>query len=330
DLDSNQFPDENAGSFNAGMRGKKGSPYEGGHRVPFIMRYPAGGYSGGKEIHDLASYVDFMPTLLTMCGIDTNPPTAFHGKSLVPLIEQGDAGEFTERIIVSDTQRIAYPMKWRKSSTMRGKWRLVHGKELYNIESDPGQRNDVADDFPDLVNELRSGYDAWWELVSEQFDRDIPIALGGDDDTVKITTHDIRNPSCNCAWNQAQVRSGHVCSGYWEVDVRAPGTYRFELRRWPEEAGYALTAGIDGDDIEWRKDAVPVRNTGHYSGGEAIPIKWAQLKIGGKSHQCEIDETSSAAAFEVSLETGMDHLEAAFYDKAEQTIAPYYVYVSKK
>ena len=46
----------------------------------------------------------------------------------------------------------------------------------------------------------RAGYERWWGLVSEQFDRDVPFALGVDDRPVTLTTHDIRNESGNTAF----------------------------------------------------------------------------------------------------------------------------------
>ncbi len=330
DLDGDQFPIEGPESYNAGMRGQKGSPYDGGHRVPFLVRYPAGGIGGGKDIDALTSYVDFMPTLLDLCGIAVPEERSFHGKSLVPLLQGRQTDMFAKRIIVSDTQRVARPVKWRKSSVMKEKWRLVNGKELYKIDSDPSQRNDLAGQNPDLTENLRQAYDNWWTVVSEQFDRDIPIALGGDGSVVKITTHDIRNEACDAVWNHRQVRLGQICGGYWEIDVRSAGTYTIELRRWPEEAGYAARAGIDGDDVVWRKDAIEEKDATHYSGGVAIPIEWARIDIGGKNYQAEVDGEDTGAVFDVELETGHDRLYAAFYDRKERALAPYYVYVTKE
>ena len=331
ELDSDDFPLEGKGSFNSGMRGKKCSPYEGGHRVPFLIRFPAGEITGGRDIDTLTSYVDFMPTLLDLCSIPVPTGRTFHGKSLVPLIEGEHSAEWDERIIVSDTQRIARPMKWRKSSIMRAKWRLINGQELYDISRDPGQRTDVAAEKFDVVDELRSGYDKWWDIVSEQFDRDIPIVLGKDDETVKLTAHDIRNEDSDTVWNQAQVRMAHIVSGYWEVDVRRAGRYRIDMRRWPEDAGHAVAEGIDGDDVEWRPDCIQEQSYSQYTGGVALNIGWAQLTIGGKTYQQEVDPESTGAVFEVDLGAGHDKLFSAFYDTAEKrVIAPYYIYIQHK
>ena len=325
ELDAQGFPQEGPGSFNAGMRGKKGSPYEGGHRVPFLLRYPGAGANGGRDVGCLTSYVDFMPTILDLCGVTPPEHRSFHGRSLTPLIGGEDDGTWAERVMVADTQRIANPAKWRLSAVMRGPWRLVHGLELYHLGRDPGQRRDVAAEHPGVVAELRAGYERWWELVSEQFDRDVPMVIGQDDEPVRLTTHDMRNEACNGAWNQRQVREGHVAGGYWAIDVRRAGRYRIELRRWPEDAGYALDAGIDGDDIEWRRDAIQAQHAPHYSGGVALPIGWAALTVGGSSHHLETAPGDTAAVFEVDLQAGPDRLSAAFHDRIERTIGSYYV-----
>lgn len=328
ELDEHGFPQEAPGSFNAGMRGKKGSPYEGGHRVPFFLRYPGGGARGGRDVAQLTSYVDFMPTILDLCGVTPPAERSFHGRSLTPLLQGEDDGAWSERVMVADTQRLARPVKWRLSAVMRGPWRLVHGTELYHLKRDPGQRRDVAGGHPALVAELRRGYEEWWELVSEQFDRDVPMAIGGSAEPVRLTTHDLRNEACNGAWNQRQVRAGHVSAGYWAIDVLRAGRYRVELRRWPEDAGYALDAGIDGDDVEWRRDAIRERDAPHYTGGVALPIGWAVLTVGGRDHHLETPSGAAAAVFEVTLQAGPDRLSAAFHDRMERTIASYYVTVT--
>ena len=329
ELDADGYPSEGPGSFNAAMRGKKGSPYEGGHRVPFFIRYPGGGVAGGRDVEQLTSYVDFMPTLLDLCGVSVPEGRSFHGKSLAPLMT-GDGDEtWNQRVLVSDTQRIAVPMKWRRSSVMRDKWRLINGTELYDMRSDPGQRSDIAADHPDVVDGLRQAYDAWGDVVSQQFDKDVPIALGQDAQPVKLTTHDLRNEASDVAWNHRQVREAKVVSGFWAVDVRAAGSYEIELRRWPEETAYEIAAGIDGDDVVWRKDCIRPSDAPHYSGGVAIPICWARLTVGGTTHQQEVPPDAVAAVFNVDLERGGDRLVAAFYDQVTRVIAPYYVYVRK-
>ena len=330
ELDSEQYPQEGPGSYNAGMRGKKGSPYEGGHRVPFLVRFPNGQVAGGRDMPALASYVDFMPTLLELCNADVPSERSFHGQSLAPMLRgQDPPADWSGRVNVCDTQRVAHPVKWRKSSVMKKRWRLINGRELYDLNSDPGQRRDIAAKHPGIVSELRQDYELWWKNISDQFDRDVPIALGGDDEEVKLTTHDLRNETCNGVWNHRQVRAGQVSSGYWAVDIRQSGRYEIELRRWPEETSYALTAAIEGDDSNWRRDSIKTEDAPAYEGGVALAIQWAQLTIGDANYQAEVDPAGTNALFTIELTTGPDQLFAAFHDHSERTIAPYYVYIRR-
>ncbi|OVE77512.1 N-acetylgalactosamine-4-sulfatase [bacterium F16] len=328
-LGEDGFGDDIPFNFNAGMRGKKGWEYEGGHRVPFILHYPALTGGDGRDVTALTSYVDFMPTLLDLCGIDVPAEREFHGTSLKPLIEGDPLPELDERAIVSDTQRLARPVKWRRSCVMQGSWRLCNGTELYDLSIDPGQQNNSIDDHRDRLPALRDAYEAWWETVSEQFYRDNPFALGETDEVVKLTTHDLRNESVQTAWHQGQVRRAVPVSGYWAVDVRKAGSYSIELRRWDKTTGYALTAGIDGDDSGWRKDAIDARQARNYEGGEAIDLKWARILIGDQTHHADIDPSSDSVTFEIDLPLGEAQLYAAFFDKIERTISPYYVYIDR-
>jgi len=321
--------DEGPCNFNAGMRGTKVWEYEGGHRVPFFMYCPAKGATGGRDVPTLTSYVDFMPTILDMCGVEVPSGRTFHGRSLMPLVDGDSGGEWDERALVADTQRVARPVKWQKSCVMRDKWRLINGKELYDLSSDPRQTKDVARERPELVADLREEYCKWWDLVSEQFDRDVPFHIGADDETVVLTTHDIRNEAAQAAWNHYMVRRGIVVSGYWEVDVRRAGTYEFELRRWPREAGHALRAAIEGDDVEVRYDCIIESEHKRYRGGEAMDIRWARLEIGDKKLFAEVEPDAVCVKFEVDLPEGETHVFPSFHMTRPTTAAPYYMYVRR-
>ena len=77
--------------FNAGMKGTKGSEYDGGHRVPCFIRWPAGGLGGARDVDRLTAHIDLLPTLIDLCGLEKPPGVAFDGRSLVPLLRgRGD------------------------------------------------------------------------------------------------------------------------------------------------------------------------------------------------------------------------------------------------
>ncbi len=318
--------------YRAGMRGLKGSEYDGGHRVPCFVRWPGAGIEGGRDIPELTGYVDFMPTILDLCGVEAPSGRSFHGDSLVPLLRGETGGRWRERILTTDTQRVAHPIKWRHSCVMKDTWRLVNRDELYNIADDPAQENDLAGRHPDLVAELRAAYEEWWELCARRMDEEIPTSLGaGVRDEAILRSHDLRNEQDHSVvWDQEQVRRGMVCHGWWEVAIEQDGLYEIELRRWPKEAGHAVTAGIDGDDVEFRRDAIAPGAEGMYSGGRALGYDTAVLNLSGRSQQCvEVNPNDLGATFTLRLEQGSAHLRAQFSDCRGAYSSAYYVYVRR-
>jgi arylsulfatase A-like enzyme len=315
--------------FNAGMRGKKGSPFEGGHRVPFFLRYPAGRVTHGRDIPTLASYTDFMPTLLDLCGV-RGP--AVEGRSLRPLLDgTKPARDFSRRAIIADTQRIPYPIKWRLSSVMKGDWRLINGRELFDIATDPEQRIDVAASHPKIVRELRADYERWWALCSRQLDEASPVHVGSAAcPRVDLTTQELRNEDGDVVFHQGQVRSGASCLGWWAVHAERTSDYDVILRRWPAEAGYAITAGIDGADVDTGPEGfIEPESRGLYRGGKALDIYGAALKIGVRSWYADIPRDADRVTFRVRLRKGPHTLRAWFSGgnnvHRDTVMSPYYV-----
>jgi hypothetical protein len=317
-------------AFNAGMRGFKGSMYEGGHRIPFVIRWPAGGIGGGRAVESLAAYIDLMPTLLELCGVPVPAARAFHGASLAPLARGAAPGpEWTERIIVTDTQRVPRPIKWKMSCVMMGGWRLINGEALYNVARDAAQQHDVAPDHPAIVAELRAAYEAWWTLCERQAGDDIPIAIGGA--PALLTSHDLRNDEGDGVWNQGQVRRGEACAGYWEVKVEQAGRYAFALRRWPAEAGHTLRAGIEGADVPFRREAIAKSEWGMNAGGRALAIDEARLEIDGAAPVATtVSEADGSAVLSVELGRGHHHVRAWFAGAEGLMQSPYYIEVRRQ
>ena len=324
DLDADGFV---RNGFNAGMRGKKGDPYDGGHRVPFFVQWPAGGIGGGRDVDVLASHIDFTPTLVDLCGLDVPNGLDWDGRSLAPLLtDDSPSADWPDRTIVTDTQRLAYPVKWRQSAVMTGRWRLVNGMELYDMEVDPGQTTDMSHLYPDMVRELRADYDGWWRRVSRQMKNDIPFRVGDPDSgEMVLTSHDWRNLEVEAVWNQSMVRAGVRYNGYWELDVAARGAYRLELRRWPREANLPLSRSIPG---ALRGYGDMVFGTG-YGGGKAIDIRAATVSAGGDEQRREVRSSDVSVRFELNLEPGPTHLQTRWETADGNDVGAYYVYLSK-
>ena len=226
------------------MRGKKGSVYDGGHRVPFWIRYPAGGLEGGHDLDRLCGHIDVLPTLIELCGLRMpTPKIAFDGTSLMPLL-RGES-QWPERTIVVHSQRVEQPDKWRQTTVMTQRWRLVGENELYDMAADPGQRNNLADRFPEIVKKLKQDYDVWWQDVSQRFDEVCRISIGSEkENPVRLTCHDWHDQA---AAYQTEILKGRAFNGYWAVWIERPGRYEFRLCRWPDEANLSIRAAGPGD-----------------------------------------------------------------------------------
>lgn len=312
--------------YNAGMRGMKSWEYEGGHRVPFFLFWPDGGFSEGRDVDQLTAHIDILPTLIELCDIEVPPHLKFSGMSLVPLLSSKDEN-WPERIIVTDSQRVEYPIKWRKSSTMTNRWRLINGEELYDIIADPGQRNDVSKGHPEVVQELRKHYEKWWELVSATFDKDCPIIIGSEHEKIsRLTTHDWHGKFC--AWHQGFIRQCITCNGYWIIEISEDGNYELELRRWPKEEDRAITAGIPGELTGWTSNSF-CRKFISYQGGNALALKQARIKIGEEEQSCAIDPEMKGIKFTFNLQAGITRLKTYLNDANGDPIGSYYVYIKR-
>jgi len=295
------------GGYSAGMRGKKGSEYDGGHRVPCFIRWPRGGLTGPGDIDRLTAHVDLLPTLIELCGLKSPRGVKFDGDSLVPLL-MGRDGNWPDRTLITDSQRIEHPEKWRKSAVMTDQWRLVNGTELYDIKADPGQKNNIAGGTPTVVEELREAYEEWWADVSERFDEYCEIIIGSDkQNPTRLMSHDWH--TAKVPWNQGAVRSGMQANGFWAVDIERDGTYQFELRRWPKELDAPINAAVPG--------------------GKAISATEARLTIAEVDVTKPVSRDARAVTFSVKLRAGSGPLRTWFIDDTGESRGAYYVYAKR-
>jgi len=301
--DREQFPVK---GYNAGMRGKKGSQYDGGHRVPCFMRWPGGGLGGGRAIDTLAAHMDLLPTLIDFCALEPPEGVTFDGRSLVSLFRD-QATDWPDRAIMVDTQRVEIPEKWRNSAVMTQRWRLINGAALYDMAADPGQTTNVAKDHPEVVERLRGEYEKWWTSVSERFDDFSYIPLGPDAvDEVRLLCHDWHG---DVPWNQETIRNGKKANGWWAVEVVHTGEYEFELRRWPKEANLAITAAPPD--------------------GTALNITRAKMTIQDVAVEADVPKNALGVTFRVSLEAGTTKLQTWFIEEDGTERGAYYVYVRR-
>lgn len=314
-----------ANVFNDGMRGRKGSEYDGGHRVPFFVNWPKGKLGGGKDVDMITSYVDVVPTLIDLCDVPAPKGVKFDGVSIKPLL-YGTAKNWPDRVLVTDSQRVRDPIKWRKSAVMTDQWRLNNGKELYDIKADPGQKYNLYEKHPKVVDRLTKFYDAWWKDLEPSFKLTTEIYLGHPKaNPVRLTSHDWITDG-STPWNQNHIRSlvtKPSSTGFWAVKVIESGEYEVELRRWPKTLNEAIAAEIEpGEDV-------PGQTAFRARVGKAFPAIKAHLNVGGQKLTKEIKKGATNVKFRLNLKPGNDELWAKFSDKDGNECGAYYAYVTK-
>ncbi|MEO0416160.1 MAG: arylsulfatase [Verrucomicrobiota bacterium] len=152
-------------SYNAGMKGLKGTVEEGGVRAPFFVRWD-GKIKEGRTIHTVASYLDILPTFIELAGGKNPKNQELEGRSLLPLMFEENP-DWEDRMLFQHVTRWDYgddpdDWKWLKYSVRTQRYRLVEGV-LYDLEKDPGQKHDVTAQHPELVTSMKQAYEVFWD-----------------------------------------------------------------------------------------------------------------------------------------------------------------------
>jgi arylsulfatase A-like enzyme len=216
------------GRYNADMRGRKGTVYQGGIRVPLFVRWPAV-VRPGSESRRLTAHMDIMPTLCDIARVPLPRDLELDGRSLLPLLE-GRAGSWVDRTLFTQWHRGDAPIARESAAVLTERYKLVlkrdleNGMELFDLLEDPGETTDISERMPHLRLELARRYDRWLDHVSATRGYEPPRIHLGDarEDPTTLTRQDWRGP--RAGWTEDDVL------GYWEVDVRQTGTYQIKVR----------------------------------------------------------------------------------------------------
>lgn len=284
------------GGYGAGMRGKKGDVYEGGHRVPCFIRWPAQ-LQGGYDVPQLTAHVDILPTLLELCNIPEPQGIKLDGTGLLPLLVRLE--DWGPRTLFVQSHRIDQPQLWRNSAVMfedvvvvnrpgeyteRRELRLIDGRDLYDIKKDPGQMTNIAGESKTTVAKLRFKYEEWYKDVSKRFGEYCEIVIGSPK----------QNPTeLNCMdwhgtivpWDQPMIVERMPGNGFWAIEVERAGRYQFTLRERPAVAKHPLHPGV------------------------------ARLKVGDKTLTKAIPAAATAVTFDLDLKPGKTQVQTWLIDQ---------------
>jgi arylsulfatase A-like enzyme len=281
--------------YNAGMRGIKGSEYDGGHRVPCFFRWP-GKLETGRDVARVTAHIDLLPTLIDLCGLKRPDNVVFDGRTLRPLLT--GKGDWPERTLFVHSQRIDHPEKWRKCAVMTDRWRLINGMELYDLTTDPRQKTDLAGQHAEVVRDLRAAYGGWYADISRRFDEYCEIPLGSEKaNPVELTCHDWHGERALSL--QDYVRERVKANGFWAVEVVRGGKYEVTLRQQPAVARFPIQAAT------------------------------ARLTIAGIDVSQPIGPSTTAVSFRVDLKPGKARLQTWLTDKDGDSHGAYFVEVKR-
>lgn len=319
-----RYPALQGWEFNAGLAEKKGSVMEGGHRVPFMLRWPGGGIDSGREIDALTAHYDILPTLVDWLGLTLPEPVQFEGRSFAPAL----AGKtMPDRSVIVVKQNSRFPEFERPAMVMTESWRYSPDqKRLWNIEADWGQKRNVASQYPDVAARMHKIYESWWKAREPEFvGFQRPIIGTSHEPVTRLTAIDAKLPA---------------------------GTFPTTVFPWyPGESdlAYGGSGGVTGfigreTEIPVFPIAVEVAKTGTYrislflhdkAAATEIPFTTARLTLSGRELSKPVGKFVTSVDFEVALEKGELDFATWFEDPAktaggEPVKAPaFYVYLER-
>ncbi len=241
----------NSWRWNNGMKGRKGSTDEGGVRSPLFMQWK-GVIREGKEIKGIAGAIDLLPTLADMAGIPVEGTKPLDGISLKSLIMKGEN---------PDPDRIIFSHWSGRVSARTQQFRLDHMGQLFQMEEDPGQHENMAEHYPEVVAKLSEATEEWKRTVMaelpEKDERTFPIGFPGSRYT-QIPARDgvahgnivrsNRFPNCSFYTNWTSTEDRIT----WNIEVPESGDFKVILYYTcpPEDVGAEFRLSFNNSRIE--------------------------------------------------------------------------------
>lgn len=294
------FATDNGGTagvpvYNAGLRGHKTEYYDGGHRVPFFVRWPAAKLPA-RDVTWPGQAQDLFPTLLELTGLRADAG-AFDGVSLAALLK-GGAAPADRMFVVQYGASPPFPNDPVKdrACVVWNQWRLVHGTELYDVETDRAQKHDLAQAQPETVAKMKAFYDRWWAGIEPQLGQFVALTLGAAaENPVLLSSSDWQDTYADNS-NHIREAAGGPRGAPWNVQVERAGTYEITLRRWPFDLDAALSGNVEPP-------------------GKALPITKAHVQIAGQTRDAEVSPGDREATFRLQVPAGRTQLQGWFRDE---------------
>ena len=216
--------------YNAGLRDKKGSVYQGGIRVPSFWRLPRK-FKGNRDISVNAAHIDILPTIANLCNISMPTDRKIDGVSLLPLLNSKKGTIEKNRPIWLYWNR-RYPELYNNMTLIKGANKFVaktvNGKQefgLYNIEKDPFELKNISKQFPEETKEMQLEMKGYYkEMIQSPNILEHPAAIIG----TKYETETILNR--NDAFGEEGIwYDSEGIFGEWDINILEEATYEITL-----------------------------------------------------------------------------------------------------
>lgn len=298
-------------TYNAGMRGGKVSMHEGGSRVPLFVHWPAANWQP-HVVKPIVAHIDLFPTLLDLCDAKAPAGPSIDGVSLRPLLESENASTWPERTLfvhnpIDETNKFPGAVRTQRYRLVReivgrggGSAATANDAsatpwQLYDMEIDPGQKQNIAIENPHLVKQLSERYDAWFADISSAGLKRFPLPIGYDehnpvelhapqaffDKPLQFASGPGFANDWLTGWTDAKAKV------WFDIDVVKPGDYEIELAcSCPsEDSGSRIRLSIGGQSLEATVPAAPGSEIKLPHRDEAGNTKyrnreWQTLKLG--------------------------------------------------
>jgi hypothetical protein len=302
------------GLFNAGMRGGKGTCYEGGVRVPCYFSWPRA-FGPGHAVDQVCAHVDYLPTIADLVGGALPADLDLEGRSLVPLLADPEAA-WPDRMFVTHVGRWGVDddpndFKFRGMSVRSQRFRWANGKELYDLWEDPGEQRDIAKDHPEIAVKMAEFYDTWWAKTLPIVSRPQRIHLGNDaENPARLTCHD---------WQVSQVAGDDPAQRrlqVWQQEVLA----RVATDESPEQQRELVLSGMGSWGVVFDQAgeyAITLRKLPAAARPEQRALKpgTAHILCGEVCASRAVAAGDTEAVLTVALPAGEAMLEAWFTDQ---------------
>jgi arylsulfatase A len=259
-------------TFNGPYREGKGHLYEGGLRVPLIVRVP------GVEpavSNAQADGIDLVPTLCDLSGIPTNPKD-FDGVSLVPALK---GREMPQRPVFHYYPHYANQHNKPGMAVRRGDWKLfvdaeTGREELYNLKGDVGERKNVQPENPSIARDLHAELDAWAKSMGVAMPPPNPGYNPNPPNNTGVITMTAELAVVHGTQLRFEPLPHKWCLGYWT--------------RLEDTASFDFTAATPG-----KYEVVMLLGCGKGSGGSKV-----QVSVGDEKLTFTVPETGGFQKFE--------------------------------